>query len=217
MSRFSFVFVTLVLLTIQQSFAQRNYNDYNRIGIQGAQTLFDISTDDFITSQGSGFVGGFTARGAFRNAFDLVYGLSFMGNNIAIQGSDGVTTQNIDFSIQGVQLQFLGSYNIIKHHLTLEFGPTLNVSGNMKVDRDAQSDFIITGFNELTAADLENISPINFRVVGGVSAGIKSFRATAQYQYGVTNTLSRLNDQGLEKTDFEGNSGTILLGAVVYF
>ena len=217
MSRLSLLFVTLSLLTIQQSFAQRNYDEYNRMGIQGAYTLFDITTDDFITTQGTGFGGGFTSRGSFRNEFDLVYGLSFMGSNISIQGSDGVKTENIDLSIQGVQIQFLGSYNIIKHHLTLEFGPTLNVSGKMKVKRDAQSDYIITGYNALKALDLANISPINFRVVGGLSAGMESFRVTTQYQYGVTNVLNRLNDQGLEKDDFKGNSGTILLGAVVYF
>lgn len=217
MNRLTILFFTLAFLILQQSFAQRNYDEYNRMGIQGSYMLFDITTDDFITTQGTGFAGGFTTRGSFRNAFDLVYGLSFMGSNLSIQGSDGIKTENIELSVQGVQLQFLGSYNIIKHHLTLEFGPTLNVSGKMKVKRDAQSDYIITGYDALKASDLENISPINFRVVGGLSAGIESFRATAQYQYGVTNMLNRLNDQGLEKDDFEGNSGTILLSAVVYF
>lgn len=217
MSRLSLFFVTLFLLTVQQGLAQRNYDDYNRIGIQGAYTLFDINTDDFITTQDGGFIGGFTTRGAFRNSFDLIFGLSFMSSNITIQGSDGTQTQNIDFSIQGVQLQFLGSYNIIKHHLTLDFGPALNVTGKMKVQREAQSENIISGFNELTAGNLENISPVNFRVIGGISAGLESFRATAQYQYGVTNVLNRLNDQGLEKNDFNGNTGTIVLGAVLYF
>jgi hypothetical protein len=217
MSRLSFLFVTLACLNMQQSFAQRNYNDYNRIGAQAGYILFDITTEDFISTQGEGFGAGFTSRGSFWNSFDLIYGLNFMGSNVSIQGTDGVKTQNIDFSIQGVQMQFLGSYNIVKHHLTLEFGPTLNVTGKMKVKRDAQSEFLIEGYNELTAADLENISPINFRVVGGLSAGLESFRATAQYQYGVTNVLNRLNDQGLEKNDFKGNSGTILFGAVFYF
>ena len=43
----------------------------------------------------------------------------------------------------------------------------------MKVKRDAQSDYIIAGYNELKASDLENISPINFRVVGGLSEVLK--------------------------------------------
>ena len=217
MNRLSLIFITLALLTIQQSFAQRNYNNYNKMGLQAGFLLFDIATDDFVTTQGQGFGGGFSARGAFRNDFDLIYGLNFMGSNISIQGTDGVTTQNIDYTIQGVQLQFLGSYNIVKNHLTIEFGPTLNITGKMKVKREAQSDYIISGYNELKASDLSNISPINFRVMGGLTAGLESFRATAQYQYGVTNMLNRLNDQGLENNDFKGNSGTILLGAVVYF
>ena len=217
MNRLSLIFITLALLTIQQSFAQRNYNNYNKMGLQAGFLLFDIATDDFVTTQEQGFGGGFSARGAFRNDFDLIYGLNFMGSNISIQGTDGVTTQNIDYTIQGVQLQFLGSYNIVKNHLTVEFGPTLNITGKMKVKREAQSDYIISGYNDLKASDLSNISPINFRVMGGLTAGLESFRATAQYQYGVTNMLNRLNDQGLENNDFKGNSGTILLGAVVYF
>ena len=217
MSRLSLIFVTLFIFSIQQSFAQRNYDAYNRMGAQAGFVLFDITTDDFIATQGEGFGGGFTSRGSFRNQFDLIYGINFMGSSFSIEGTDGTTLQNIDFSIQGVQLQFLGSYNIVKHHLSLEFGPILNVTGKMKVKRDAQSDYLITGYNELKASDLENISPINFRVMGGLTAGIEDFRATAQYQYGVTNMLNRLNDQGLEKNDFEGNSGTILLGAVFYF
>ena len=106
MSRLSFLFVTLAFLTIQSLFAQRNYDSYNRMGVQGSYVLFDITTDDFITTKGAGFAGGFTTRGSFRNAFDLIYGLSFIGSNLTIQGSDGVKAQNIDFSIQGVQLNF---------------------------------------------------------------------------------------------------------------
>lgn len=217
MNRLSFIFLTLIFLTIQQSFAQRNYNNYNKIGAQGAYMLFDINTDDFLTTQSAGFGGGFSARGDFRNNFGLIYGLNFMSSNIGIQGTDGSTTQNVDYSIQGVQVQFLGTYNIIKRHLTLDFGPTLNVNGKMKLKRDSQSDYIVAGYNELTAAEIQNISPINFRVVGGLTAGIEGFRAIVQYQYGVTNMLNRLNDQGLEKSDFKGNSGTILLGVVAYF
>jgi len=217
MSRTSLFFVTLFAFTLNVAVAQRNYDEYNKLGVQGSYLLFDIATDDFITTQGSGISGGFTTRGSFRNAFDLIYGITFVGSNLSIQGTNGTNTQNIEFSIQGVQLQFLGSYNIIKHHLTLDFGPTLHVTGKMKVKRDAQSDYIISGYESLRATDLEDISPINFRVVGGITAGIEGFRAMVQYQYGVTNMLNRLNDQGLEKNDFEGNSGTILLGAVVYF
>lgn len=217
MSRTSLFFVTLFAFTLNVAVAQRNYDEYNKLGVQGSYLLFDIATDDFISTQGEGFGGGFTTRGSFRNGFDLVYGLNFVGSAVSIQGSDGITTQDIDFSVQGVQLQFLGSYNIIKHHLSIELGPILNITGKMKVKRDAQSDFIIDGYETLKASDLENISPINFRVMGGITAGIEGVRATAQYQYGVTNMLNRLNDQGLEKDNFEGNSGTMVLGVVVYF
>jgi len=44
---------------------------------------------------------------------------------------------------------------------------------------------------------------------------------TANYQYGFTNALNKLNDEGLElkdpaATNFEGNLGLITAGIVLY-
>ena len=220
MSLKKLIFVTLSLFLLQEAYSQRNYDHYNRLGITAGYTLFDINTSDFTTNQGGGFLGGFTTRGAFRNNFDLIYGLSFYSNAVEIFGknpTNSFETQFIDYKLQGVQIKFLGSYNIIMHHLSLEFGPILNISGKMKVNSESLEDYIIDGYTTLTAKDLENVSPVNFHVMGGITGGIENFRASVQYQYGVTNMLNKLNDKDLEYSNFKGNSSTIIFSLVVYF
>lgn len=213
------LFVTITCLFIQQINAQRNFDEYNRLGIFGGLTLFDINTSDFVTEQGTGFAGGFTTRGSFRSNFDLIYGISFYSTSLGIEGSNllGTDTQSIDYTINAAQITFLGSYNIIKHHLSLEFGPVLQINSKMNLDSERQEDYILTGYSTLRAKDIEDISKVNFHVVGGITAGIESFRVFGLYQYGVTNTFNKLNDKDLGKDDFEGHSSTITIGALFYF
>lgn len=210
---------TIFLLFFQQTFAQRNYEGYNFLGIQGGITFFDIKTDDLVTQQQEGFTAGFTTRGAFRNNFDLIYGLSFQSASVGVEGRIplGMKTENIGYTIQGVQLNFLGSYNIIVKHLSLEFGPIFDINGKMKLDDDKFENYILTDYNTLTAKDIQEISRFNVRLAGGITAGLEHFRISAQYQYGVTNMLGNLNDKGLENEDFKGNSSTIVLAGVIYF
>lgn len=214
------LFVTFSLFLLHHSVAQRNYQYYNRLGFQGGFTLFDISTSDLNTKQGTGFIFGFTTRGSFYNKFDLIYGMNFLNNKIEILGrnaENSLETQNIDYTIQGVQVTFLGSYNIVRHHLSLEAGPILNINGKMKLDSNKFEEYILDGYNELKAEEIQDISKINFHLAGGLTAGLENFRISAQYQYGVTNMLNKLNDKNLESTNFKGNSTTIVLLAVMYF
>lgn len=220
MSLKNLLFVTLTLFFIQNSFSQRNFDHYNRLGLTGGFSLFDINTSDLNTKQGSGFTAGFTTRGAFRNNFDLIYGLDFYSNTVEIFGrnaNNSFETQYIDYKLQGVQIKFLGSYNIIRHHLSLEFGPILNVSGKLKVNSSQFEEYILDGYDALKATDIEGVSPVNFHVMGGITGGLESFRVSVKYQYGVTNMFNGLNDDELEKDNFKGNSSTIIFALVVYF
>ena len=211
--------VIFSLFFFQQTFAQRNYDGYNFLVVQGGITFFDIQTDDLVTQQQEGFVAGFTSRGAFRNNFDLIYGISFQSASVGVQGMDplGTDTQNINYTIQGAQINFLGSYNIVKKHLSIEFGPVFDINGKMKLDQDEYEDYILTGYNTLTAKNIQEISRLNVRLAGGITAGLEHFRISAQYQYGITNMLGKLNDENLENDDFKGNSSTIILMGVIYF
>lgn len=214
------LFVTFSLFLFQHSAAQRNYQYYNRLGFQGGFTLFDISTSDLNTKQGTGFIFGFTTRGSFYNKFDLIYGINFLNNKIEILGrnpENSSETQDIDYTIQGAQVTFIGSYNIVRHHLSIEAGPILNINGKMKLDSNKFEEYILDGYNELKAEEIQDISKINFHLAGGITAGLENFRISAQYQYGVTNMLNKLNDKNLENSNFKGNSTTIVLLAVMYF
>ncbi len=211
-------FVVFFLFAVHHSFAQRNYDGYNFLGIQGGITFFDIQTDDLVTKQKEGFVAGFTTRGSFRNDFDLIYGLSFQSASVGVEGSNILgDTQDIGYIIQGAQINFLGSYNIAVKHLSIEFGPIFDINGKMKLEHEEYEDYILTGYNALTAKDIQEISRFNVRLAAGITAGIEHFRIMAQYQYGVTNTLGKLNDQGLENQDFEGHTSTIVVAGVIYF
>lgn len=212
-------FAIFFLFVFYQTFAQRNYDGYNFFGIQGGVTFFDIQTDDLVTKQQTGFVGGFTTRGAFRNNFDLVYGLSFQSASVGVEGNSflGTDKQNIGYTIQGAQINFLGSYNIVVKHLSIEFGPVFDINGKMKLENEKYENYVLTGYETLTAKDIQDISRFNVRLAGGITAGLEHFRIIVQYQYGVTNMLAKLNDKGLENEDFKGNSSTIVVAGVIYF
>lgn len=213
----NFIISGLFLLLFHQVNAQRNYRGYNLLGITGGVSFTGIETDDFVVKSGTGFSGGFTNRGAFRNNFDLIYGINYQSSKVSIEGRNGSDVQYMDYSIQGAQINFLGSYNIIVKHLSLEFGPIFNFNGKMKLDQTSQENYILSGYETLAAKDIEDISKFNIHLAGGITAGLENFRVSAQYQYGLLNMFEKLNSMDLEKTDFKGHSTTILLAAVIYF
>ncbi|MDC8005096.1 hypothetical protein POV27_13620 [Aureisphaera galaxeae] len=225
MSLKNILFVTLLCFSLQ-GIAQRNFDENNHLGLQGGFTFFDIDTDNFTTTQGNGYMMGFTTRGSFYNAFDLIYGINFVQNEVQILGRDlnntqqGFFEQEIDYTIQSAQINILGSFNIVHKHLSLEFGPILNVNGKMKLKQEEFEGFILDGYETLEAKDIQNISRVHFFVAGGITAGLENFRLSAQYQYGVTNIFQRLNDSediNEPNVNFQGNPHTIIAMAIFYF
>jgi hypothetical protein len=214
------VLVTLLIIFIQNTSAQRNHDSYNHLGITAGFTQFDLNTSDLVTSQGSGFIAGFTTRGSFYNKFDMIYGINFLSSGVEVKGSNPTNvldTQNIDYTIQAVQITFQGSYNFIRNHLSIEAGPVLNINGKMQLDTENLEDYILDGYSTLRAGDIQDISKVNFHIATGLTAGLENFRLMAQYQFGITNTLNKLNDQNLENTDFEGTNSMLILAVLFYF
>ncbi|MDC7994983.1 outer membrane beta-barrel protein [Altibacter sp. HG106] len=213
------VFVTVLMIVTTTVFSQRRFEEYNRLGLTGGVNLFDIQTDQFLTSQGTGVTAEFTTRGSFYNNFDLIYGIGFYQQNVDISTYVFFSEPEMTpYTISGVQVKLLGSYNIIQHHLSLEFGPILHINGKMKLKNSEDEERLVTGYNGILSQDLEDITKVNFRVMGGITAGLKSFRLSAHYQYGVTNMLNKLNEQNFaEERDFEGKSSTIVLTGTFYF
>ena len=101
--------------------------------------------------------------------------------------------------------------------MSLEFGPIVHINGKMKLADKTNENFILSGYSSTTAGDIQDISKVEFRVAGGITAGLEHFRLSGQYQYGVTNSLSKLNTQNLEKDNFKGNSSTLIVAITIYF
>lgn len=218
MSLKNLFFVTLLFLFTQEAISQRNYDGYNLLGITGGYTMFDIMTSDFNTKQGGGFLGGFSTRGAFRNNFDMIFGINYFSSNVEIFGTGSSSEeQYIDYNLQGAQIYMLGAYNIITHHLSIEFGPVLNISGKLNLKTEAFEDYILDGYSSLTAKDIQEVSPVNFHLHGGITGGIENFRVSVQYQYGVTNMFAKLNKNDLEYDNFKGNSSLFVIAGTFYF
>lgn len=223
MSLKKLIFVTTVLFISVTALAQRNGRrggDYNRIGIQGGYSIFDIRTDDFETESQGSFQGGFTARGSYRNNFDFIYGINFFSNNVGIKARpvfSTYTTETIKYNIIGAQLNLLASYNIIKHHLSIEIGPMLMVNGKMKLENERFEDYILEGYSIVNAADIQNISTFNAAALIGITGGHENVRLNVNYQYGLTNVFKDVSVENFENRDFKGYTSTIVIAAIVYF
>jgi hypothetical protein len=220
MSLRDYAFVTLLIVFVQNTSAQRNYDSYNHLGIAAGFTQFSLKTSDLETSPGGGIMAGFSTRGSFYNYFDLIYGVNFLSGTFKVKGRDPdnqLNTQNIDYTTQAIQITFQGSYNFIRNHLSVEAGPVLHINGKMKLDTKDLENHILNGYSTLRAGDIQDISKVNFHMATGITAGLRNFRVSAQYQFGITNTLKKLNEKNLENTDFKGRNSIFILSVMIYF
>ena len=215
--------VAFLLLFVTNIFAQRpNYDIKNYIGIYGGITQFDIVTDNFSTEKQNGFIAGLTAIVDIEHKwYDLSYGIQFTQNNLGIEGRSNTTgeTKMLNYKVSAAQLAVLLHAKIVRQNLTLDFGPVIQANGFLELKDDTFDDYFINGFddNELTAKGIRDISKFNVNGAIGVTAGFKHFRIRAQYQYGFTNMLNKLNDLEVEDTKFKGNHSQLNLTALVLF
>jgi len=139
----------------------------------------------------------------------MIYGMQFFSNNFSIKSASDA---NVKYSIQGVQVRVLFSYNIVQDHVSVDFGPVLQVNGKLQL---SSSDKTQTLKGTLLKADqIVDISPVSGNFYLGCSAGSKTIRAVLFYEYGFTNILNKLNkDSALQTLNngdkFKGNLGII--------
>ena len=104
------------------------------------------------------------------------------------------------------------SYNVVEDHVSLDFGPVLQINGKMKI---ASSDETKLLKGTLLRADqILDVSQLSGNFYLGCSAGTKTVRAVIFYEYGFTNFLNKLNKDDalilLNNNDkFKGNLGSI--------
>jgi hypothetical protein len=202
-------FLVLMLFATTFGFAQYGQKDGNRIGISAGVSQTSLFTSNFNATPELGFAGGLSVRGNYYNNWSMIYGMQFFASNFSLEST---VDEKIKYSIQGVQVRLLLSYNVVEDHVSLDFGPVLQINGKLGLAQTDETK-IIKG-TLLRAEDIIDVSPVSGNFYLGCSAGSKTVRAVIFYEYGFTNILNKLNKNGelqeLNNGDeFKGNLGTI--------
>jgi hypothetical protein len=209
--------LTLVLFLILVSvsaFSQYRYRDSNRIGISFGGNQFSLNTNNFDAKPDLGWNAGLSMRGNFYNNWEMVYSMQFSENNFSVatlNSSSG--REDVAYKLASGQVALLGSYVIIQSHLSIEFGPIVQVNGKLNLDSSKENNFI--SGTTLLAKDIKAISNFNFYPTVGITFGVRHFRANVSYQYGVNNMLANLNNKNLG-VHFKGNPGIVNGNLIVY-
>ncbi|OAB28474.1 hypothetical protein SAMN05444395_101431 [Flavobacterium fryxellicola] len=209
--------LTLVLFFILVSvsaLSQYRYRDSNRIGISFGGNQFSLNTNNFDAKPGLGWNAGLSMRGNFYNNWEMVYSMQFSENNFSvatINSSSG--REDVAYKLASGQIALLASYVIIQSHLSIEFGPIVQVNGKLNLDSSKENN-VIYG-TTLLAKDIKAISNFNFYPTVGLTFGVRHFRANVSYQYGVNNMLENLNNKNLG-VNFKGSPGILNGNLIIY-
>lgn len=211
---------------VTTSFAQpKNYKIVNGIGITGGLTKLDILTDNFNTEQGDGFLFGMSATVDLPHRwYNISYGMQLSENYVKIEGRPTINSTEqafMEYKLFAAQLALLGHIKLIDSHLTIDAGPMLQYNGKLELKNEDQETYYINNYDNLTATNISGINQFHFNGTVGVSAGYKFFRLKAQYIYGFTNILKKLEDQNIDTTGgdarFKGNQSMLVFGAMISF
>jgi hypothetical protein len=224
--RFPILLVVLALCFVTTSHSQhKTFVIKNGIGIQGGITQFDIKTDNFVTKKSNGFIGGMAATVDLPHKWYTVsYGMLLSENNLEISGrmtDDVVGNEMIEYKMMTVQIGFLFHAKVIGENLTIDLGPQVQYNGKLELKDSKNETYFINGYDNLVAKDISEISQFNANGIIGLSAGIGAFRIRAQYGYGFTNILNKLNNNDLDTSGgegkFKGNQQLLSLTAMISF
>ena len=205
---------TVFILISIAALSQYNYRDANRIGITFGVNQFTLNTNNFQTNAGSGWNGGLSVRGNFYNDWDMVYALQFSENNFSVATkSFFLANEAVNYKLPSAQIALQLSYKLIENHLSVEFGPLVQVNGNFKIDSNKENNNI--SGTTLLAKDIVDISKFNFYPTIGITAGVRHLRVNVSYQYGLNNMLENLNTKNLG-VNFKGNPGIINADLILY-
>ncbi|MBT8272873.1 MAG: hypothetical protein KJO77_03640 [Bacteroidia bacterium] len=221
-------YIILVALTIgfvTLGFSQpQNYEIKNGFFIGGGLTQFDITTDNFQTKQGSGWMIS-SGIGAYlpHKWFDISYNIQLLQNKFEMSGrmtDDVAGDELIEYEMFAAQAGLIFHINVIGPYLTIDLGPQLQYNGELEVANGSQESYFLNGYDALGAMDIAEITQFNVNAMGGVSFGYGPIKARAQYIYGLTNTFEKLNGQNLNTgtpTKFKGNQSMLTFAAFFTF
>lgn len=196
--------ITYLLLFPLIITAQYRRYDANRIGVGVGVNQFTLYTSDLQVKPGNGWNAGLSLRGNWYNNFDMVYGIQFSENNFSVPEANG---EEIKYKLSSAQLYLTPSYKIIENHLSIEFGPMVQINGNLTYNQEYENK-VVEG-TSLSVAEVAQISRFNFYPTIGLTTGIKRIRLQATYQYAVNNLFAKTNQINAR--------GGILTGNVVFY
>ena len=218
------LFVTVFTLFILKSFAQGSGDSYNKIGVSAGVVFATIDSDELNFSAGQGLTFALETRGSFSKTVDFIYALNYFDATMEVETSPiggtqpGATgTEITTMKLSSVQLQFLGSLNIFRHHLSIEAGPAVAIQGKFKPQDGNDELRFVTGYNNVSIDSLREVATVDFRGVVGVTAGFEPVRISLMYIRGFTNALSKIQQANTETANFSGNTSYISLRGIVYF
>ena len=202
-------FLVVFLLVTATTFAQYGYRDSNRIGITLGLNQFTLKTSNFEALPGQGWNVGLSMRGNFRNDWDAIYAIQFSEHNFKVTTLNAALNErDINFKLSGAQISFQLSYKFIENHLSVEFGPLVQVNGKANI-QTTEENYLVKG-TLITAKDLSQVNSFNFYPTVGITAGVRHVRLNISYQYGLTNMLG--NVEG----NFKGNASIINGNIIIY-
>lgn len=222
-----FLLVAICIGFVTNNFAQHgNYRIQNSIGINGGITQFDIITDNFKTKSNTGFIGALSANVDLPHKwYNASYIIQFSENNVDISAfspSTISTTEFVEYKMFTAQIGFLLHVKLIESYLTLDVGPMLQYNSELELKDDAKENYIISGYSNLRANEISDISKFNVNGAFGATAGFKNLKIRVQYMYGFLNMLNKLNDENLDVSGasddkFTGNLSMIAFTAIFQF
>lgn len=220
------VLVAIILCFVTKSFSQKgNYRITNGISIKGAITKFDIATTNFTTKQGDGFLGGFNATVDIPHLwYNISFGMQLSESTLGISARPLPVIANsefVDYKLFAAQVAMLLHIKVIPDYVTIDVGPMLQYNSKLELKDKTKESYFVDNYAGLLTEDITDISQFNLNGAIGASVGVKFFKLKAQYIYGFTNMLKKLESQNLNTIGgdarFKGNQNMLVLGAVVSF
>ena len=168
-------------------FSQYGYRDGNRIGIYAGINNTQLFTSDFNVKPEIGWSAGMQVRGNYYNDFSMIFGMQFSENNFSVETlSPLLQKQDVKYKIMSAQIRLLLSYNVVKDHVSIDFGPVLQVNDKLKY-QDTYKNNVVSG-TLLTADQIKDITKIN----GNVYFGTK-WDADTTWQQALLNQIRGMN------------------------
>lgn len=221
-----FLLVAITFGFVTKNFSQhKTYAITNGIGVFGGITKFNITTDNFITEQGDGFLGGLSATVDIPHKwYNISYGMQMSESNIGISARPSAASslmESIEYKMFAAQVALMMHLKLVENNFTIDVGPMIQYNGKLELKDESKEGYIINDYVNLKATDITNISQFNLNGAVGASLGLRFIKLKAQYVYGFTNILKKLENQNLDTSGgderFKGNMTMLTFGAMISF